>query len=1185
MKIFLLSVLSAGLFAAPAPFPDNSAQPAWQSLGGATFAGWSGLAVAADGSAELVVPGEAVYTVPAGPRGAYGVGLWGFNDSTLDARKWYGVRFDLALDRDDAPFVGSLTTHLPPLTGRDDIRHSAQAPLRLQGKGWHALTVPFSAFDYYRGQDYVLKNIKQLVLTGHYETPGAEGGSIHIRNLRLIRGDVLHLQSDIRSRPADAGGTVAYETTVTNCTETPQVITLALERSGWEGMTATVTPAALTLAPGQSRVVTIAVTVPAWLPAGAQEKQTLVVTPQDHGEAAEKIEFITLRRLPFPYLVHTADGWDEVRAKVKTYAWARDELADIVRQSDAFEVPTVPPEGLPTENNSRAVFKSQTEHKLFPCAIAWKLTGDRRHAEKVALFLRRLADPDTGYPKHRHLTNLDIPQEGGFWEICAWSYDMIQDAGVLTPEDRRLIENSFRLYTDWLIDGLGNGGISNWSVFNLCPAAQCALVIQDMVRFNTLLNGPAGIIDHLRYGTMDDGWWYEMALSYNLGCAEAFTNLALAARPFGIDLINAQFPVATTRIVGLRPFEFQAFQGMAFGKYGPVKSNTVSIKKMWDGIVPYPDYRGVMFGMGDGHEDALGGGRLEKAYFVFRDPAYAAIIKQGKKRDLLYGVPELPADTPRTYAVSARSDDAGIAVLRSQTSARPPREQIQSVLKYGTHGSYHGHFDRMALNSLMRYGRSFYNPETSWFGYASYMYKWWVQPSLSHNMVVVDAKMQEPAECTPLLFHGGAMMQVVAAETNARWSNPPYFGGYDQLEAVKKGDKPYVVIPADHPKPTEVAGFTESVRQRRLMIVTDDYVVLADDLLGDRDHTYDNLLHLRGAQIADLAKAKLLRHDNQFDSSPLSSGQFITNVDRYAVTTPALFHSIHRVAVKNTHETGWNYGSERNWETGGASSLSEPGVLQINAHVLWPQKVELALGDYPEKWLVSKKLTYEVKGDDRTLAGGTFGAWMLGSGDIDVDVSGLKTLRLTTRTQRADGTLWTIFWGDAVLLTSGGQSLPLSKLKPVSRNVAPTSSPGRDYAGGPVRIAGQPIADPLAAEPADDKEDAVLTFDLSGLGAVRFKARVGGDWPVGDEEQLRKVCSVRTTGRHAQFLTLIEPYEDKPLVKSASATGPGRLQVELADGRIQDLTIENLDGTGKDVTVNITETLHGKVSRSESAAE
>ncbi len=178
----------------------------------------------------------------------------------------------------------------------------------------------------------------------------------------------------------------------------------------------------------------------------------------------------------------------------------------------------------------------------------------------------------------------DIPQEGELWKVAATGYDMIQDAGVLTAEDTRLIEASFRRYVDWVAAGNGYGGISNWSVFNLGPAGICALALQDFVRFDEIMNGRSGVIDHLRYGTMDDGWWYEMSLSYNLGCAEAFTTLGLAARPFGINFLNEEFPVATTRIVGLRPFEFQAFKGMAFGKYGPVRNNTINVKRMWDGV-------------------------------------------------------------------------------------------------------------------------------------------------------------------------------------------------------------------------------------------------------------------------------------------------------------------------------------------------------------------------------------------------------------------------------------------------------------------------------------------------------------------------------------------------------------------------------------------------------------------------
>ena len=98
---------------------------------------------------------------------------------------------------------------------------------------------------------------------------------------------------------------------------------------------------------------------------------------------------------------------------------------------------------------------------------------------------------------------------------------------------------------------------------------------------------------------------------------------------------------------------------------------------MWDGILLFPDYRGVMFGMGDGHEQQLNGGdALELAYYVFRDPAYATVLRRSEKRSLLYGVPDLPEDTLRLFARSGYADNAGLAVLRSQKAGRPAREQM-----------------------------------------------------------------------------------------------------------------------------------------------------------------------------------------------------------------------------------------------------------------------------------------------------------------------------------------------------------------------------------------------------------------------------------------------------------------------------------------------------------------------------
>ncbi len=1170
-----LLVATLFLSAAPATLSAQSAIPAVPTTASQAIGfdrQWTGLAKADAHTAELTLPGIAVFQVPAGPKGWHRPTDYEMEfDGVLDVRPWHGIRFEVKLDRKSDAFVADLTLRIPPDQPRNDQLDHASTHIRIEGNpaGWHTVTVPFASFDYNRGQQDFLQFIQTLEIQGRYEG-SKPAGRVTLRNLRLVLADVVSLASPIKSRPADVNGAAEYPITITNCGDISRSFALSFERTGWEAMAATVTPATLALLqPGERRTALVRVTVPAGAPAGAREDQILVATSQAGDAEPQKLVLTTLQRVPFPFLVHDATGWAAVRAKVDRFPWAREQADDVIKKATAWQVPVAYPNNRSPEGRL-SVFAGYAEGDLRKCVLAWRLTGDRAFIDKAALFLRRLADPATGYPRTLHANSQNIPQEGGLFEGCVEAYEAAVEAGVLSAENRQLIETTFRLYIGVTRGMMGDGGISNWTVFNLSPAALCALAIQDLDLFNALMDEPCGIVDHLRYGMMNDGWWYEMALSYNLGCAEAFTKVGLAARAFGIDFLNQKFPVALTHKVGLRPFEFQNFQGMAFGKYGPARTHTTTIKQMWDGITPYPDYRGVMFGMGDGHEDTVGGGPFELAYYAFRDPAYAAIIKQGGKRDLVYGVPDLPTDTPTLFTRSSFSENAGIAVLRSQTPDRAPSEQIQAAFKYGTHGSYHGHFDRISLLSLMRHGRSFYHPETSWFGYPSYMYKWWVQPSLSHNMVVVDAKQQEPRECTQLLFHSGAMMQAVAAETVARWSNPPYFGGYDQLAKVKAGDLPYVPIPVDHPKPADVTDYSEPVRQRRAIIVTDDYVVLADDLRAEHEHTYDNLLHLRGARLVDTPGLRSLGHQAQFDTSPLGSGQFITDVNRYTGTAPLRVESLHRID------------KDKNLETGGKSSESIPGDLRIDEHILWPQNPEILLGRYAEAWNVNKKLTYDVLGDGRSLATDTFGAWMLGSGTVDVDVRSVTTMELRTVTKRSDKTRNTLFWGNPVLVTADGREVPLATLTATPKNVIPTPQPDHDYEGGPIVIAGEAYTRATPAEPKDTAQPAVITVSLVGLNAVRFKATVGGDWPVGDEENTRKTISVRSHGTTAQFLTLLEPYETRRLVKTAVATGPNRLRVELTDGRIQELVIQNLDGDHP--VIELTESRDGQVTRRETTA-
>jgi hypothetical protein len=519
-------------------------------------------------------------------------------------------------------------------------------------------------------------------------------------------------------------------------------------------------------------------------------------------------------------------------------------------------------------------------------------------------------------------------------------------------------------------------------------------------------------------------------------------------------------------------------------------------------------------------------------------------------------------------------------MLRSQTPERPQREQIQAVLKYGTHGGYHGHFDRAALLSLMRYGRSFYNPEMVWYSYPNFMYAFYVQTSISKNMVTVDKKQQEPVESRRLLFYPGRAFQAGAVETHARWSEAPYGGLvyqrslYDQERTFADktwGEGRSVPIPASPPKYGSVGEYSEPILQRRLLIVTDDYIVLADYLKGDKEHMFDCLFQIKGFQGLDAPEQSFIGHDDQWKADPVSAAQFVTDCDRYAVHGP----------TKASFHTRFGPGADN----AGTRIHGEDGDLKLDVYSLWPREKEITIGTVPENHGVARRLFYVVRGDGRTLAEGRFGAWILGRDRIDVPLEGLHTLELETRTPFMDPRRkWpkTLFWGDARIVTADGEEIPLDGLNPHLENIALSPEAGKDYYGGPIKIMGRRVAHAFPGQPEAPEHPGVIRIDLEGLDAVRFQADLGGDYPPGDEDERRKTYAVTTKGTEARFLTVVEPYEDQPIVRSAWADGPDRVYVELVDGRVQELGIGALDGDGDDVGVTLTERKEGMLLRNES---
>ena len=151
-------------------------------------------------------------------------------------------------------------------------------------------------------------------------------------------------------------------------------------------------------------------------------------------------------------------------------------------------------------------------------------------------------------------------------------------------------------------------------------ALYAALVVGDLERAERFYDR---VRDQFGRGIMDDGWWYECSIGDDGWMAQLGTEMALALEPWGYNLKTMRIPVAFTKTCGLQPWQMQpGLYGMSFEKWGAVRRNYVQISDLWDGFLPFVDYRGVMFGANDSDETLIAGNLYELAYYAFGDPKY-----------------------------------------------------------------------------------------------------------------------------------------------------------------------------------------------------------------------------------------------------------------------------------------------------------------------------------------------------------------------------------------------------------------------------------------------------------------------------------------------------------------------------------------------------------------------------------
>ncbi len=992
-----------------------------------------------------------------------------------------------------------------------------------------------------------------------------------ILSCQVRRREHIFPEFYIKGKSAGCGEEVVYEGIVYNCSEEVLVVTAGQLYEGWESVVVKIQweePEADTviLQPQEGKKLSVSFTVHDYIVPGGHETSVIRFRAQGKGTSEEILELKTMRSLEHPYIYHDTKGWEQVKDKIDRYDMYQPAWQSFLKQYEEWEVTD------PIQDRDYC-YLTQVENNIMATAYCYALTKEEEYAHKLVDFFRRFSDPEKGYPYKKKGCSNSYVQEGHFFQHIAIAYDIIYHSSALTKKDHEAIEQCLRIYMDILDNHIRSGQISNWLISEIQGAIYCAMVLQDVDRIERFVFGKGGNIEQFAKGNFNDGWWHECSMGYNTWVSSLMLHMAHGLRPFGYDIAYQKFAIPFNKEVSstyaLEPPTI--LSGMYNQKWGGNRRCMVGFKDMFDATIPFLDYRGVMFGIADSDEKKLSGvhwgSTYDLAYTYYKDPEYIPVMKRDDYKDPIFGHPELPEIETIRDKECAFSDNIGIAMLRSQKEGREQSEQIQAVLRYGSHGNAHGHFDTCDLLSVMRYGRSFFNPENCWWGYAHFMYKFYVQNSLTKNMVVVDDKMQIPADSRRILFYKGNKFQATGVEITTKWSYPPYGGMVyyqdgqtntkEELKKRCKMNACYLPIVEDDKIAVygEMTGYTEPVEQKRIMVLTDDYVVLFDYLQGESEHVYDSLMQIKGFTGIDGESVQFSHHTEQMNDNPLSDAQFITDCNWYEAegTTVAHFETIF---TEDMYEE--TLVCDR-------TNYNEPGVLKMDVHTAWPKQTEQMVGRVAvyTGWAADGDgytipLDYRVEVDGSCIDSGSMDTWILGRGECDLDITGTKKLRLVVKNGerynevgRPVKTPQALFWGQADIILRDGSVVHLSDLEYATDNIDEGQGIGHDYQGGRVTIVGKEYPNAIPTSPIDHDKEGYIEVDLSGLDAVRFVGCIGCDAFPGDEWQKRKTYAVRSKGKRADFVTVVEPFEKESVIESVDSKGPGHLLVTLKDGRVQ----------------------------------
>lgn len=784
----------------------------------------------------------------------------------------------------------------PLKIGRPEYPAYTEAKILLPPGLCGRIEIPFSTFDYQHMAGAFLKYVSSLELS----TEGSQSGSVILEELSFSKFGDFHVSVQNSSAVGNPGEMVRFTVELENGLDRDRFVTVRECRYGKETVTYHY-PASILLPAGDKTILSIDAVIPEQMPAGGMERRSFELIPDGKGSRKQRMELYVASTISHPFLIHTEKGYERLRHALAFDASLQESLErDFGKTASEWHVPM-------PHTGEGYVYGNETQAPFYKTMIAWKLTGKQEYLDKLIQFIEGFLDDTYGYLATRYSYFQFIEseeeyakgdfkvhracgagwiQEAEFMLKIAQAYDLLYTQPCFTADRHQKMQDCMRYYMGFESWRLTEGDGNNFQIAEAGAALFFAMLLQDYENIERFLEGENGLADLIASAFMDDGSYFEGASNYMMLVAELLFSICNGAENFGVNLKDRFIPAAYDNQVLHAPWaqsscsdgEGKPFLGMSFRRDQPVHNPIRKIKDCYDSLFLLLTPQGILLSANDSNEKCLVS-VMEKAYYLYHDRRYLAITEAAGRKDLLFGRHMAELETLPSGFQSVNNVGNGLAVLRAQVkSGEGCLGFIQAVLKYGQHGGYHGHYDRLSLLSVIRDNRTFHNMEYAWFGYQSFLFKMWVQTSVAHNMVVADGKMQEPTPCKCICFHVEEGFAAVGAQTISRWSDPPYGGQtpYPEVfpeEKCKKEGR-FILPPPAPRKQGEIGEYSEPIFQRRLLVLYDGWCFVWDYEEASEEHIFDCFYHPLGeTSFEGLSDPK---YTSRLDSNPYGAGQFIT---------------------------------------------------------------------------------------------------------------------------------------------------------------------------------------------------------------------------------------------------------------------------------------------------------------------